>query len=278
MAGSTNYALPSRGLFYGTAAPQGAVQVHPWAVENEEDFVASDGDIMSRIDSIVQKCVVLPSGLVFDDLLMGDKLALLIVQRSLTYTPLYHMEWGCKYCQAANKCVVDMTKEFSERTPLDVEAKVKEQYPHMVDFKMEEPFFYTLPSTKTKVGLRCLRVKHERQLLDRKNQLSMRETPKPEIEKAVYRMKTALQIDTLNGKPVQPGESEVYMRGHPLSMNPELRDVPPLNSMDSLSLRNFLGVAEPTIDTGVSRVCSSCRQSQRVAIQFSMEFFRPSRV
>ena len=102
--------LPSKGLVYqpGTLLSEGTVEMK-YMTAREEDILTSQNLIKQGIvlDKLMQSMVVSP--IRYEDLVIGDKNAIMISARILGYGKDYQVEVICPSCQAKNKINIDLT-------------------------------------------------------------------------------------------------------------------------------------------------------------------------
>jgi hypothetical protein len=136
--------LPSKGLLYPSDNPlsSGTIEMK-YMTAKEEDILTnqsyiSDGTVF---DKLFKSLIV--SKINYDDLLIGDKNAVLVAARILGYGKDY------KFTVGGEEFTVDLTKV--ENKPLDESLYTKGI----------NVFYYTLPSTGVKVGFKILTHKDE---------------------------------------------------------------------------------------------------------------------
>ena len=137
--------LPSKGLVYPEGNPlrEGTIEMK-YMTAREEDILTSQNLIKQGIvlDKLMQSMIVSP--IRYEDLVIGDKNAIMISSRILGYGKDYQVEVACPNCQAKNKINIDLTQ-----LP---ETNISE------DAVMVAPgiFEFTLPQSKRVVHFRLL--------------------------------------------------------------------------------------------------------------------------
>jgi len=251
--------LPSRGVFYGGALPDGGVEVRPLTVDEESLLFASGGDATEKVHRIIRQCVRFPDGFRISDLLLTDRMAIMLYLRVLSYGPSYNFRWRCPYCNAANVSEVNLADDLKDTTPEDVEATVRRRY-SVPDFRVDEPLDVALPSGKS-LSIRFLRVSDDRTIQQRVRQ----GRSKGGAGGLEYVLTIALSVVSIGGREdLRVTEREEWVRR--------------LSARDGMYLRNFRDDAETGIDTTVHPTCSSCNGDADFPLPLDAEFFRPTAV
>ena len=137
--------LPSKGRFYTGFK---GVQVSPLLFEDEQRILLSKNKNINPVNEIISKCI---TGINLNDLLIMDKLYLLLKIKEISYGPEYKFETTCPKCG------------FRAETSLDVSKNLPITY---VSDEISDPREITLPVLKAKVGVRFPRVVDEQYLSD----------------------------------------------------------------------------------------------------------------
>ena len=102
--------LPSKGLLYPENHPlaSGTIEMK-YMTAKEEDILASQNLIKQGvvIDKLLESMIITPVS--FNDLMMGDKNAILIAARVLGYGKNYEFEYNCPKCDEKTKHSTDLT-------------------------------------------------------------------------------------------------------------------------------------------------------------------------
>ncbi len=143
--------LPSKGKLYPEGSPlrEGKVEVK-YMTAREEDILTSANLIKKGIviDKLLNSLIVTP-GVTTDDLILGDKNAIMVASRILAYGPEYT-------CEVTNP----NTGDVSEQTFNLADCPFKE-----IDENINENLFeITLPVSKKKVKFGILTGKEEKQI------------------------------------------------------------------------------------------------------------------
>jgi len=140
--------LPSKGIFYPEDSPlkKGSIEMK-YMTAKEEDILTNQNYIEKGtvIDKLLKSLIVTPN-VNYNDLLIGDKNALLIAARILGYGAEYTFQYSGK------DYTIDLTE--IEDKPFD-ESIVTEG---------KNEFFYTLPTSKIDVSFKFLTHSDERKI------------------------------------------------------------------------------------------------------------------
>ena len=239
--------LPSRGKHYAPNHPlhgQESVEIK-FMTAKEEDILASQELIKKGVvlDRLIQSLLI-NKRISPDDMLLGDKTAIMYAARISAYGPEYNTKFFCRSC---NEIV---GHEF------DLSELAIEDEPDLEDLEVEEEdgiYTCTLPSTGVKVGLRLLTGRDEK-----------------EIEKlAKKKSKTGLGplttqmlqiVHSINGV---TAKAQIYH----FIQNMPLRD--------SKYLRKVHAKVSPSMKTEYDITCGNCGAEQGVELPMTVEFFWP---
>ncbi len=241
----TSFVLPSRGALYEGRIPDGKVELRKLTV-GEEIIIQSNSVGLDLIGKLIDNCVKLPLGFDSQQLLLGDRLALLIAMRVHTFGAKYAYSYPCRHCETSNKATVD----------LGVDIKPREIMPGQT-----EPITVTLPDAGVTVSLCFLRGKDETQVSRSARSLQMKSND-PNDPSLLTRM--AIQLVAVDGEPIKtPAEKEEFVRF--------------LTMPDAALWRQTIDDIEPGVDLGITAECRNCGGINEMALPFTADFFRPTR-
>ena len=139
--------LPSKGIFYAKDSPlkRGSIEMK-YMTAKEEDILTNQNYIEKGtvIDKLLQSLIV--DKINYQDLLIGDKNALLIAARILGYGADYDFEY------AGKQFSIDLT---------DISDKPFEE---SIVTEGKNEFFYTLPTSKVDISFKFLTHKDEQKI------------------------------------------------------------------------------------------------------------------
>lgn len=240
--------LPSRGLLYEESNPLRAGTVEmKYMTAKEEDILTSQNLIKSGvvIDKLLQSLIV--SKIRYDDLLVGDKNAILVAARILAYGKDYEVEVTCPKCGEKSNHVIDLST-FDDRPPMEgayTEGK--------------NEFWYELPASKRKISFKALTSGDEKSIeneLKGLKKLSKISGIDPEMTTRLKYIITSVDGDTDIKNIRKFVDTELLSR-------------------DSLALRKYIQEVTPEVKMEFFFDCSNCGHEQMMAMPLTVSFFWP---
>jgi predicted RNA-binding Zn-ribbon protein involved in translation (DUF1610 family) len=245
--------LPSKGKFY----PEGHVLHNAESVELRY-MTAKDEDILVN-RSLIKKGVVLDrllqSVLVnkkinIEDLLIGDKNAMLVSARITGYGSDYATRVPCPSCGTVSDHVFDLEEALEASNASQGDTTFAEQ-------TERGTFLITLPKTGVSVEVRPLTGKDEKAIL--KTNTMRQKNKMPELG-LTDQMK--MYIVSVNGEEDGAVISNL---------------VDNMPAIDSRHLRTSYSEAIPSVDLAQHFECPECSYEQEMEVPFTSEFFWPKR-
>lgn len=241
--------LPSEGYFYPLDNPlsSGKIEIK-YMTAREEDILTSKNLIQKGvvIDTLLKSLIV--SKINYNDLLIGDKNAVLIASRILAYGKDYEVQITCPHCSEKFQYNVDLST--FENKNIDTSGFEKGS----------RLFSYQLPHSKIILELR-LATHSDEQSIESEIKSLKKISNKTGIDNEITtRLRTL--IVSVNGD----GSRE--------SVNKFVNN--DLLSKDSFELRKFLRNSTPDIDMSVDAECSSCGQTSNLQVPLTVDFFWPT--
>jgi hypothetical protein len=145
--------LPSKGLVYPEGNPlrEGTIEMK-YMTAREEDILTSQNLIKQGIvlDKLMQSMIVSPVR--YEDLVIGDKNAIMVASRILGYGKDYPILVSCPKCTTENKVTVDLTQLPESNIPDDA----IQTSPGVFEF--------TLPQSKRVIEFRLLTIGDDKKL------------------------------------------------------------------------------------------------------------------
>lgn len=239
--------LPSKGYFYPPDNPlsSGKVEIK-YMTAKEEDILTSQNLIKKGIvlDKLLQSLIV--SNINYDDLLIGDKNALMIASRILGYGKEYKFQVDCPSCGVKSKDSIDLTL-----------LNHKE-----IDFtkysKGENNFEFKLPAIKIPITFKLLTHRDEKKIdSELKSLKKINKFQSTEITTRLKNIITSVDGDDDASTVREFVDKELFSR-------------------DSLELRNHLLDITPDVDMNYFFSCDDCGSEQKIMIPLTVEFFWPS--
>jgi hypothetical protein len=237
--------LPSKGLLYPKDNPlsKGSVELK-YMTAKEEDILTSINLIRKGIviDKVLESLIV-DKKVKVDDLLIGDKNALMIAARILGYGKEYNVKANCSECAESADLKVDCTK-LKDILPLD---GVK-----------ENKFSMKLPTTKVEIEFKLLNSAEER-AVDKDVEAMKKIQPDVDYTNS-FRFKK--MITSVDGDTTQ-------------SVINDFVDNKFL-AIDSLEFRKYLNSVTPGVDMSYPFECPHCSHTQEVVVPLGTGFFWPN--
>ena len=247
-------ALPSKGLCYPIDNPlsNGKIEMK-YMTSKEEDILLSQNLIQKGLvfDKLFQSLIV--TQINYDDLLSGDKDAIMLAARILGYGPKYETTIDCP------KCNTPQIYEFSLG-----EFKEKEVDESILSRNNEYEF--TIPTTGKVIKFKFLTHADEKlidnekkQLKDMKAKLKI-QIPKDEPSKDLS-LRLKYIIIEVDGK-----RDKQYIT----------KFIESFRSSDSLALRQHIYKISPGMDLGFEFVCNECDHRAVIDMPIDVSFFWPN--
>ena len=239
--------LPSFGLVYSPNSP-----LHNLKEIEVRYMTAADEDILTSrsllrsgkaIDAVLKNCI-LDARINPEELLSGDKNALITFLRVSGYGPEYKVEIDCPSCEETSKYEFDLSQ--LEMKTLDVEP-----------IEQGENRFHIQLPTGTHIEFKFLNSAEEKEISDAQDRIK-RSTNSPVDRNVTTRLKnTIISID---------GNTDSSLIN---------QYVDTLNVRDSRALRKYMEDNTPDIDMNQEFNCPHCGHRGEVDVPISVGFFWP---
>ena len=237
--------LPSKGLLYADGSPlrDGTIEIK-YMTAKEEDILTNQSFIKSGvvIDKLLESLIVSPIN--FNDILIGDKNALLVAARVYGYGPHYVFNYTNPTTNEEEEVMIDLS--LVEDKEID-ESLIKTPGVNEFDFE--------LPVSKRKLVFKLLTQSDENNIqLDLKNQRKM----KREAELTTRLKHTIVAVD---------GDTDKAL----------IRDFvdSELLAVDSRALRNYIKDISPDVDLTFNFEGEDGTIVNNVQIPIGVSFFWP---
>jgi hypothetical protein len=251
--------LPSFGIHYGGKVREGYVRIRKLLVQ-EEQILQSNSDLASRIATIISNG--LQTDMPSSQLLLTDRLAALVLQRSLTFGGDYSFVFKCPSCKVDSKITTNLLKNLKYRGPDDVVDEALERGD--TAFTHCEPFPVVLTDAGTVAHCRFLRGFDEEAILRRVKELAaVMNNAQTDPTHVVTMSRRIVSIDNVpEWKTMSPIKREVWLQS--------------LTSADSRRIANAVERRETGLITKLSVTCRVCGNSQAMHMPIDAEFFQPT--
>jgi hypothetical protein len=239
--------LPSSGLTYSQESPlhlKEVVEIRSMTAR-EEDILTSRALIKKGtvITELIKSCLV-DKRIQVQDMLVGDRNALMVALRITGYGAEYRVEADCPKCNARSKQEFDLASMPIKR--LEIEPVSKGQ--NVFEFK--------LPMTKKMVHFKFLTGRDEEEIS------TIQERTKKQGAIADNIVTTRLQYSIVS----------VDSKTDRSLINTFIRNMP---ARDSMALRKFIEQHEPGIEMKSDYDCPSCSEVSEVRVPLGASFFWP---
>jgi hypothetical protein len=242
--------LPSKGLLYPKGSPLagGTIELK-YMTAKEEDILTSRNLIQKGIvlDKLLES-VIVDENISLDNLLLGDKNAIMIATRILGYGKDYTVQLTDPSTGDKQEETFDLTKVGDKK----VDSKL------FKDGKNE--FEFDLPSTKTKILFRLLTHKEEKEIDAELKALKKFTKDTGVTSEITTRLKKA--IVSVNGDTSHKRVNEF--------VDTELL------SRDSLAFREYLIKITPDVDMSFTFTSEATGEDTTMDIPLDVEFFWPA--
>jgi hypothetical protein len=242
--------LPSEGKLYPAGHPltSGKIEMK-YMTAKEEDILTSQNLIQKGIviDMLLRSLIVSNGeGVIvnYDDLVIGDKNAIMIAARILGYGAEYPIEVSCPKCQGKVKEVVDLASLDNKEVDLGENGN---------------NFEFTLPLSKKLISFKILTHSDEKLIEGEIKRMKKRTKSSMISYDLTSRLKTI--ITAIDGEDTKQAvdnfvENEFVSR-------------------DSLAFRKHLESISPDVDMTIFFECDSCQHEGDVTIPMTVDFFWP---
>lgn len=245
-------ALPSKGKLYPPDSPlaSGFIELR-YPTAKDEDILTSKQLLQNGtvVDVFVNNLIV-DKRINAEDLLVGDKNALVLSARILAYGPKYEVEITCPNCGVKKKDIIDISQFESKELPiLDTIEQGKNE------------FSIVLPISKYTVTYKIPTVRD-----DNKIDAEIKAMKKHKVDKKIDNEITTrlrnyiVSVTDPAGNPVEQIRSFVDN----------------LPTSDSLALRTEIRKMSPNVDTDFNFECDECGHEGRMSMPLGIGFFWPS--
>lgn len=235
--------LPSKGIFYNNK--QSHIKVKQLTAEDENILTSADLIRSGKVLDVLLDNAIIDSTLSADDMLTGDRNAVLLYLRKEGYGDNYEVRMTCPHCG----------EEFLDQVLLsELKYKTLKENPDSDGW-----FSVSLPKTKWTIRFKLLTGKDENYLVKAKE--LQKKTKKNIAYSQLLTERFLRQIVSINGK------------SDKLDIKKAITNMP---IGDSLFLREHMGSVEPGVDMDHEFICSKCGESFEEAIPIRANLFWPN--
>ncbi len=246
--------LPSGGLYYPPEHPlhkQDTLEIK-YMTAKEEDILNSEVLLKKgiAIDRMLQS-IILDKNIKIDDLLLGDKNALIVTARISGYGSEYPVEMACPECRTRSQQDIDL----EQAKVLSGAVKDNIQNLEEVDISSRGHPVLTLPRSGHKVEIRFLTSKDEKDIEKAEQNAKKHKLPPSQLTNILKKMVLSV--------------NEIEDRG---TISQFIDTLP---AMDSKYLRGIYKIINPTMALEHDFSCESCGHDGTVEVPITTAFFWP---
>ncbi len=244
--------LPSEGRFYPPHHPlhgQSSIEIKQMTAK-EEDILTSRTLLKKgiAIDRLLQSLIV-DKSISADDILIGDRNAIIIATRVSGYGNDYKTAVACPRCTATAEKVFDLNKAFIHKGGADGSDNVQ--------YNDDGTFSTVLPTTGVTVAFRLLTGADERRMLNGIESDRKQKSHEKNITRQILNIVCSVNGDSSSA-----------------ALNYLVQNIP---SSDSRHLRLTYRKIAPNIDLTQDFECGECGYETEMEVPLSADFFWPDR-
>jgi hypothetical protein len=240
--------LPSKGVIY----PQGSSFCGRETVDiramtaREEDILTSRAYLKrgTVVNELIKSCMV-EKGADPQDLIAGDRNALMVAMRITGYGSEYRVEATCPKCGKAGKQTFDLGNLGIKRLQIE---PVRPR---------DNAFSFTLPVTKKQVVFKFLTGHDQQEITTQTERMRsiMPDAPEPGV--TLFLERSIVSVGEITDKT----KIGMFVKNMP--------------AQDSRTLRNYIRESEPNIDMSNDMTCPTCGEASRVDMPIGSSFLWP---
>ena len=241
--------LASKGWFYPNGHPLSSGHLDLfYMTASSEDLLTSRNLIQKGIviDRLIESLIATP-GVKLDDILLGDKAAIMVAARVMGYGKDYTVSISCPQCDQASEVSINLEELEDRDCPFFTQ-----------EYKGINEFPFELPVSKKNITFKFLT--HADEMSIRAELASIKKLAKTDIDKEVTTRlsKIIVSIDReTNGAKIRSFVESMPAR-------------------DARALREYLKQVTPDINLSSSFVCSNCGYEGRANMPIDSNFFWPN--
>lgn len=240
--------LPSKGMLYPENNPLHSGQIEmKYMTAREEDILTSSNLIKQGVvlDKLMQSMIISP--IKFDDLVIGDKNAIMVAARVLGYGKAYDATIQCPSCNASNKIEIDLTSLPEYNIPEDA------------NIISPGIFEYVLPQSQRVIHFRLLTTGDDRKI-----------SKELESQKRSNRDGIDRELTTRLKHLIVSVDGNADKRFVTNFVDNELF------AIDSRSFRSYIKTVSPDIKFEIDFTCNECGNgSEALSFNIDTNFFWP---
>lgn len=241
--------LPSRGAIYDPDSnlyKRETLQIRAMTAQ-DEDILTSQALIKDGLVTqwLIKSCLIEKS-INVEELIGGDRIALMISIRITGYGSDYNISPTCSKCEHKNEVHVNLSELGIKRLSIEPIEQGKNL------------FSYKLPVSKKNVVFKFLNQKDEKERQASRDFFKMQTEGRLDNGVTSFLENSIVSVDNITDR---------------LKIKHFVKFMP---ARDSKALRKFIGESEPGIDMNVKFTCSNCSHVNEIRLPVTSEFFWPN--
>lgn len=238
--------LPSKGLVYSESNPLSSGQVTVKLLTAKEEDILTSTNLVRKgivLDKLLESIVV-DDGVNINDLIIGDKNAILIASRVFAYGPEYK---------------ISITDPF-ENEPVEVAVDMSDLKDKVIDYSKlnrNNEYEFTLPKAGSKIKFKILT--HGDEILINKDIEASQKVTKQANEMQTRYRRLIVEVD---------GNRDAAYINNFVSNK--------LLALDSKALRKYIGEISPDIDLSFDYTSPFTGETEALKIPIGIDFFYPT--
>lgn len=250
---TTEIELPSEGKFYPGDHPlsEGKVTIEFMSARHED--ILTDRNLLQKgeaLDKLIE-AVIVDDSINLDDMLVGDKGAIILATRIGAYGPQYAYEVSCSQCSEKSKETVDLTEIESKEIDFDEIETGKNE------------FTFDLPVSEKTIKFKLL-THEDSQKIDQQLKNTKRG-----IDKSTGSVRVSGNVTTRLKNMIVEVDGERSQR----EINNFVDD---MYARDSHELRKFVRKINPDLDLSTDFFCDWCGNEEVISIPLDANFLFPT--
>ena len=240
--------LPSEGKYYNPEGPLASGRIELYYPSARSEDILTSKNLITKglaIDKFLESLIVDPR-IRMDEILMGDKNAMLVSARILAYGTEYMAEIDCPKCQEHIKDYIINLAELGTR-----KVSLPEQNSYGSEFQLQ------LPKSKVMISFRLLTHADEKAMESELK--ALKKMTKNLDSEITTRIKYC--ITSVNGN-----TDRAFIK----------KFVDNMLASDSLALRKELMKVTPDVDMKIEFICPECNYEERMTLPMGISFLWPS--
>lgn len=267
--------LPSRGLLYGKNH-DGTALLRPMGDREEALLYQQGGDPAMKMAQIIDQCYLSKDTLPPDDLLITDRLYILLMLRLEMFGPWYKIPFRCRECRHQEETTINTLEELN-KIEMGIDASTGEE----MDSDVCEPFEMQYPLSRSgyQIRFRLLRASDEKAIIrEMRNARFGRQRGDARIAAGTGDLREPDNVIRMARQIVEVGEPDGSggFAWKDYSYSQRVKFVHGLDMADRNEFRLEVEAVEGGVDLTLLLDCPACGFTNKFLMPFTEEFLVPS--